>query len=234
MAKKRLDPDLLEKMVRKTRKSKQYLREQVSRRASRIAISSLAAQLLWARELGLGIASALNRSDPGVRDEVRSSPSLRPVVANPKALRQVRSAQQKKDPNLGAAVDFLLEDSELRDRCRDLLLARRHYDRVVREATTVLDNRLKKVSGISNMHPGALVGKALAPDPNKAVIIVSAERDEQEGFFSICKGVMQVFRNRAHHTLSNAFTQADALKFCGFIDTILAVVAKGEIHSERI
>ena len=233
MPKKKLDPDLLEKMVRKTRKSKQYLREQVSRRASRIAVSSLAAQILWARDLGLGIASALNRSDPGVRDEVRSSPRLLPVAVSAKGIRQFRSPQQR-NPNLGTAIDFLLEDSELRDRCRDLLLARRHYDRVVREATTVLDNRLKKVSGISNMNPGALVGKALAPDPNKAVIIVSTERDEQEGFFSICKGVMQVFRNRAHHTLSNAFTQADALKFCGFIDTILAVVGKGEIHSERI
>jgi|SRR5579859_593145 len=233
MPKKKLDPDLLEKMVRKTRKSKQYLREQVSRRASRIAVSSLAAQILWARDLGLGIASALNRSDPRVQDEVRSSPRLLPVAANARGIRQFRSPQQR-NPNLGTAIDFLLEDSELRDRCRDLLLARRHYDRVVREATTVLDNRLKKVSGISNMNPGALVGKALAPDPNKAVIIVSAERDEQEGFFSICKGVMQVFRNRAHHTLSNAFTQADALKFCGFIDTILAVIGKGEIHSERI
>jgi uncharacterized protein (TIGR02391 family) len=234
MAKMKLNPEILEKMVRKTSKSKQYIREQLSRRASRNAVSSLAAQLLWAREMGLGIASALNRSDASVRDEVRSSPIVLPAVTSPKGMRLVRSAHRKKDAHLGEAIDFLLEDSELRDRSRDLLLAKRHYDRVVREATTVLDNRLKKVSGISNMNPSALVGKALNPDPNKAVIVVSAEKDEQEGFFSICKGVMQAFRNRAHHTLSNAFTQADALKFCGFIDTILAVIDKGEIHPERI
>jgi uncharacterized protein (TIGR02391 family) len=234
MAKRRLDTDLLDKMVKKTRKSKQYLREQVSRRASRNAVSSLAAQLLWARELGLGITSALNRADSTVRDEVRTTPAAAPAVANHTTRRPSRPMRHGREPNLGAAIDFLLQDSELRDRCRDLLLARRHYDRVVREATTVLDDRLKKVSGISGMNPGALVGKALAPDPSRAVIVISAEKDEQEGIFSICKGVMQAFRNRAHHTLSSAFTQADALKFCGFIDTILAVVGKGAVHPERI
>src|SRR6266851_2132482 len=229
MAKRRLDTDLLDKMVKKTCKSKQYLREQVSRRASRHGISSLAAQLLWARELGLGIAYALNRAEPSVRDEIRSAPAGAPAVANQAARRAQSPVRNKRGPNLGAAIDFLLQDSELHGRCKDLLLARRHYDRVVREATTVLDDRLKKVSGISGMNPAALVGKALAPDPSKAVIVISGERDEQEGFFSVCKGVMQAFRNRAHHTLSSTFTQADALKFCGFIDTILAVIGKGTV-----
>ena len=234
MAKKKLDADLLDKMVRKPRKSKQYLREQVSRRATRHGISSLAAQLLWARELGLGIAYALNRAEPIVRDEIRSGATGAPAAASITARRVRSPVRHKREPNLGTAIDFLLQDSDLHDRCKDLLLARRHYDRVVREATTVLDDRLKKVSGISGMNPAALVGKALAPDPGRAVIVISAEKDEQEGFFSICKGVMQAFRNKAHHTLSSAFTQAEALKFCGFIDTILAVVGKATIHPERI
>jgi hypothetical protein len=234
MANRKLNSDLLDKMVRKTHKSKQYLREQVSRSASRRGVSSYAAQLLWARELGLGIASALSKADSDVKNEVRSSPAVAPTVINRTSRRLVRSSPKNRGPNLGAAIDFLLEDAELRGRCRDLLLARRHYDRVVREATTVLDSRLKTVSGIAHLNPAALVGKTLAPDPAKAVIVVSSEQDQQEGFFYVCKGVMQAFRNRAHHTLSNAFTQADALKFCGFIDTILAVIGKGQVHPERI
>lgn len=230
MTRNKLNPELLAKMAQRTSKPKQYMREQISKRASRSAISSLAAQLLWARDLGLGIASAF----PNVRDEVRSTTSALPAFVNSRTKRSPGLIKQKKEANLGPAIDFLLSDPELHDRCRDLILARRHYDRVVREATTVLDDRLKTVSGISNMNPSALVGKALAPDPTKAVIIISHEKDEQEGFFYTCKGVMQTFRNRAHHTLSNTFTQADALKFCGFIDTILAVIAKGEIHTERI
>ena len=47
--------------------------------------------------------------------------------------------------------------------------------RLRREATTVLDDRLKKKTGITNMNPDNLVGKALNPDPLKAAIEVSAE-----------------------------------------------------------
>lgn len=235
MARNKLDRDLLAKMAQKTDKPKQYIREQISKRASRNAISSLAAQLLWARDLGLGITYALNRSEPNVRDEVRSTKSPLPAFTNGRtAQRSGAPKRSKKGADLGSAIDFLLTDVDLHDRCRDLILARRHHDRVVREATTVLDDRLKSVSGISHMNPSALVGKALAPDPSKAVIIISKDKDEQEGFFYTCKGVMQTFRNRAHHTLSNSFTQADALKFCGFIDTILALISNGEVHQERI
>jgi uncharacterized protein (TIGR02391 family) len=183
--------------------------------------------------MGLGITAALNRAGAAVGEEIRSSPgtSSRGFATAPKHSPRTRL---RKDPNLAATIPFVLEDPELRDRCRDLILARRHYDRVVREATTVLDNRLKKLTGISHMNPADLVGKVLAPDPTRAVITISTEKDLQEGFFSICKGVMQAFRNRAHHNLSNSFTQADALRFCGFIDTILAVVGKGQVHLERV
>lgn len=233
MSRNRLDRELLTKMSEKTEKPKKYVREQISKRASRNVMSSLAAQLLWARDLGLGIASALNRSDPSIRQEMQAKTPSMPTFANSRTGKSGRMARPGKT-NLGPAIDFLLADPELRGRCRDLILARRHYDRVVREATTVLDDRLKVVSGISHMNPRDLVGKALAPDPSKAVIVISKNKDQQEGFFSTCKGVMQTFRNTAHHTLSNTFTQADALKFCGFIDTILALISKGEVHQERI
>jgi len=46
------------------------------------------------------------------------------------------------------------------------------------------------------MNPENLVGKAINPDPAKAVIEVSSERAAQEGIYSICKGVMLAFRIR--------------------------------------
>lgn len=235
MGKNKLDLQLLGKMATRSGKTRQYIREQISRRAGRQAVSSLAAQLSWAQAMGIGITTALNRASSDVRDEVRQGGT---APARPLHLKSDRGAhrdRQKRAVILGAAeINFVLADAELKDRCRDLLLAKKHYDRVLREATTVLDDRLKKVSGIHKMNPSPLVGKALNPDPAKAVVVVSADKDQQEGFFFICKGVMQAFRNNAHHTLSSAFTQADALKFCGFIDTILAVLTKAQVHPERI
>ena len=114
-----------------------------------------------------------------------------------------------------------------------MLLARKHFDREVREATTVLDHRLKLKSSIKNMNPVNLVGKALNPDSEKAIIVVSQDGHEQEGFHAICKGVMLAFRDKTHHTLSDKFTREDALKFCGFIDTLLGTIDYAETHPER-
>jgi hypothetical protein len=238
MGKTKLDPGLLQKIVRASGKSKQYVREQISRRASGIGVSSLAAQLLWARSLNIGIAHALSRADQSVKMEVRDTvqsiaPTSKAGVIRAASQRSAQPPRKEQDLN-AKTINFLLQDLELRARCRDLILAKSHHDRVFREATTVLEDRVKKMSGLNNLTSVPLVGKALNPEPAKAVIVMSNDKEEQSGVFYICMGVMQVFRNKTHHNLSNAFTQADALKFCGFIDTILAVVGQGQVHPERV
>ncbi len=235
MARQRLDAKLLAKLHAKTRKSEQYLREQISRRANRAGISSEAQLILWAKQLGIGTATYQRKLAPNIQEEVRSRlPSLfateRPQPSH--AGKKVKRSTQRS--NVQAAIEYLLQDDELRERCRDLLKASKHFDRVFREATTVFDDRLKKIAGITNMNPANLVGKVLNPDPQKAIVIVSPDRDEQDGFFSICKGLVLSFRNTTHHSLSNKFTREDALKFCGFVDAILAVLKQAKVHRERI
>lgn len=237
MPKQRLDPRLLEKLAKKTGKPTKYLREQISRRAGRQGVSSEAALVLWCRKIGIGATTFLNKQAATVKDEVRSASArngdgLQRVQSPGSASLKNRRPAGK--PAFGPIVDMVLQDKQLRDRCRDLLTARKNFDRVFREATTVFDDRLKKLSGIQRMKPQDLIGKALNPDPQKAVLEISAEREEQEGFYSICKGVMLVFRNSTHHALSDKMTREDGLKFCGFLDALLTVLGQAAVHPERV
>jgi hypothetical protein len=226
----RLDARLLENIARARRKPEKYVREQISKSAARLGITSEAAQIVMAREFGLGTAQALRKLPPHAQDQVHRVPN---ALAGP------RSVAQKPEVSRGKAVKTLpeiaaiemLRDQELKSRCADLLKARRHFDRVFREATTVLDDRIKKKSGIKRMNPVALVGKALNPDPQKSVLVVSDEAAEQEGVHSICKGLMLAFRDKTHHELNDKLTRNDAIKFCGFVDTVLAIMDGARVRT---
>lgn len=237
MAKATLNLDLLKKMARASGKTTQYVREQISKRASRLTITSPAAQILWAKELHIGTAHALRKATDSVknevRDELRSGSESTAPLAKTHTARSVTGRARAKILDR-ATVSYVLQDEQLRTRCVDLIVAVKHHDRALREATTVLEDRVKKLSGIKGMTAVPLFGKALNPDPTKAVVVISDEKEEQAGIYHICLGVMEVFRNKTHHNLSNSFTQIDAMKFCGFVDTLLAVLAPGRVHPERI
>jgi len=49
----------------------------------------------------------------------------------------------------------MLGDGELRGRCTDLLLRKKHHDRVVREATTILEDRIRRLTGIRGLTAAA-------------------------------------------------------------------------------
>jgi len=228
----RLDPGLLGKLVKKTGNSVKYVREQISKRAAKQGISSEAAMILWAKEFGIGTGTFQRRLAPHLQDQVRAGlPALFTALApssnkgNGKAM--ARSAPRPVS-GLRAAIEYLLSDEELKRRCGDLLTARGSFDRVFREATTVLDDRLKKLAQIKEkINPDALVAKVL--HPSKAILVVSEHADEQEGFFNLTKGLMAAFCNPTHHSLNDKLTQEDALRFCGFIDAMLTLLGKARV-----
>lgn len=225
-----LDRKLLSAIAEKTEKPEQYIREQISRRASRLGISSEAAQILWAKEFGIGTARFHRSLPPHIQQQVRNLlPSVfasQPEARKPKASRARAHQPKKQDPIL-AAIEYLLKDEELRNRCTDLLRARRNFDRVFREATTVLDDRLKRLAGIKRrINPADLAAHVL--HPRRAILRVSPDDDEQEGFFLVCRGLFLAFRNSTHHQLSDKFTREDALRFCGFVDFLLAAIEQAQ------
>jgi hypothetical protein len=80
----RLNQTLLQKVAARLGKTPQYIREQVSRRASREGVASPAALVMWARDLGIGVASALEKLPPHVQQQLSM-----PRVVAPRPVRVV-------------------------------------------------------------------------------------------------------------------------------------------------
>jgi len=230
----RLDKRLLNKIHSETGKPVKYVRELISKRASRLGISSEAFQVLWAKKLGIGTAhfqrTLSSTSQQEIRDSLlgnfaKESLKLKPRTSGSKSGKTRRAAP------LRAAIQYLLMDDELRNRCTDLLLAKGNYDRVFREATTVLEHRLRKLALVTDKKIKACDLAAKVLHPNNAILRVSEEDGEQEGFYQICRGLFQTFRNPTHHQLSEKFRRENTLQFCGFVDSLLATLEQAQIRT---
>lgn len=129
-----------------------------------------------------------------------------------------------------------IEDTELKERCSDILSAPSDFDRVINQATLVLEDRIRTKSGVSTNLSGVnLVNKALNTNPEKTILLVSDDPGIHEGICLICRGIMMSFRNPTHHTISdsNQITREDALKFTAFIDYLLKFLDKSKIQEEN-
>src|SRR6266436_4441477 len=112
MTKPLLDQGLLKKLAKKTRKDEQYLREQISKRAARMGIASQAAQILWARDLGIGAGRFLGKLPAHIQEQVRDGvPVGRPARAFRAETKAPARGAAAPDP-VRAAVDTLLLDAE--------------------------------------------------------------------------------------------------------------------------
>ena len=124
----------------------------------------------------------------------------------------------------------LIKDTELKSRCSDLLSASEHFDRVINQATLVLEERIR---GFAPDHSGmtglALVMKAMNGEISKSKVVFSDVSAEQEGFVSIYKGLIGAFRNQSHHRFLANVTREQALQICAFIDNMLAALGAAKI-----
>ncbi len=118
-----------------------------------------------------------------------------------------------------------IRDEELKNRCSDLLSAPGNFDRVINQATQVLEDRIRKKSRVEKPLTGVpLVNAVLNADPARTILPISDNAEEHEGICHICRGVMLAFRNPTHHQLLDKYTREDALKLCAFIDNLLHLV----------
>jgi len=117
-----------------------------------------------------------------------------------------------------------ITDEELKGRCSDILSAPSNFDRVVNQATLVLEDRIRKKSKLTNEIGVQLVNKAINSDASKSVLKLSDDPDEHEGFGHICRGIVLSFRNPTHHRIVQNYSREEALKFCAFVDSLLKVI----------
>src|SRR5438874_1896376 len=126
-----LDQKLMEKIARRIgKKNITSINSMVSKRAAKLGVSSETALVILARQHGIGTSTYQRRLDPAKQAEIRDSlPALLAPSrsSNGKSdARRLQSARPiiNKRASLKAAIEYLIEDPELRERCQDILLAR--------------------------------------------------------------------------------------------------------------
>lgn len=125
---------------------------------------------------------------------------------------------------------LVIKDDELRERCFDLLNSPGNYDRVIREATTILEDRMRNKCPheiLSRLIPQSadqtgdnLVNKLFAPDD--PVLSISSERHNRIAFHRILLGTISYLRNPYHHRLDPYTEWSWAWSTVGFVDRLLA------------
>ncbi|WP_119268587.1 TIGR02391 family protein [Taklimakanibacter deserti] len=125
-----------------------------------------------------------------------------------------------------------IRDEELRSRCADLLSAPGNFDRVINQATQVLEDRIRRKWNPGSSQTGPTLVRAAVPQtPQTGALVVSDSAEEQEGIGHIGAGLMLAFRNPTHHHLTDKFTRENALKVCAFVDELLHMIDAAKIKS---
>jgi len=225
-----LDTKLLEKIANKLgKKNRTHVNVMVSKRASKLGISSESALILIAKENNIGTAWYQRRLDPEKQMEIHDNLlSIFPHPANhtnTKTQNKGKSSKITLRMVLKNAIEYLLKDDILRGRCMDNLLGNRNFDIAINQATLVLEDRIRtKAQPPSRLVGENLVNYAFNDDLSRTILQISSNQEEQRGFTYIIRGIVPAFRNLTHHHVTTKFSREDGLRVCGFIDVLLRIV----------
>lgn len=228
-----LDPKLLSKLAAKLGKSKQHTRETISRFANKQGIASEVALIVLAKREGIGTALYQRSLDPAKQSQVRDTLPVNMGLEKPRPAKTGGAkVARRRVPNQKAvvtnAIEYLVRDPILLARCRDLLLASSNFDRVINQATLILEDRIRTKSQPPKKMTGEpLVGFAFNEDVDKTRLRVeSGDADDQRGFTQILRGIVPAFRNKTHHHIVDTLSREEAMRVVGFIDVLLGIVDK--------
>jgi hypothetical protein len=190
---------------------------------SRYVLQAVDQKLAEGREyLNVGV---VGRTDPLplLMDEVlgRAPESALPA-------REDESLAHRPQPRPLVMQSIEIRDPELRERCLDLFELFREQgqperlDTVVMEATRILENRLRALSGADATIGGVELAKFALGDKR---LMVSHVAPEQEAAHLLYRGVFGFIRNRVHHRLVADLQPERVLQIVGMIDYLISVAA---------
>lgn len=128
----------------------------------------------------------------------------------------------------GALLPPILDDV-LRSRVADILSGQGPYDRAVREAGVVLEDRVRSRAGVAP----TLVGVDLmsAAFRRGGALILSNAEAEQEAAHQLYRGFIGFFKNPSSHRLTTV-TGGSARALVAFVDVLLGIVDSSRLRTE--
>lgn len=147
------------------------------------------------------------------------------IVAPEAALRPSVSAPAVTITATSQMAHIEIVDQELRERCLDLFndfdesKQTHRFDTVVGEATRILEDRVRRLSGLGTDVSGVDLMKS-AFGGTSPKLRLSTNASEQEGAHLLFRGVVGFIRNPVHHRLEK-IERERAIQILGFIDYLL-------------
>jgi len=133
---------------------------------------------------------------------------------------------------------LMIRDEQLRSRCADLLEAPGAYDRVIQEATRVLEDRIRSRvphETLSRLIPNSgdqigenLINRLFSVDD--ATLSVSDDRVRRIAIRNILVGVVSYLRNPSHHHIDDQTQWSWAWSTVGLIDRLITDVEACEVR----
>jgi uncharacterized protein (TIGR02391 family) len=236
MARRILDEKLIKRLAEKLNREPRAVGVMVSKRAAKLGISSEAALVVFAKANNIGTAVFQRSLEPSKQAEIRGCLAAETPRKADRAHRRAGGNGEQRNPAIDyktamrLAIDALLNDATLKDRCRDLLLARSKFDRAVNQATLVLEHRIREKAQPEKRLTGEnLVNFAFNENLDRSRLrVASGNSDDQRGITQILRGLVPAFRNTTHHHIVDDLSREEAMRICGFIDVLLRVVDGAE------
>lgn len=213
MIRTKLNKSLLKKISEKLNKKEQYLREQISKRSSKFGISSLAVEIVWARELGIGVASSMINIPDYVREQVRVTSSVTAKPSKKKSsptisatnIAQINIAGSGNDHLMGVKIkNYNLHSEILRVTTKRFNSGQ--YADAIEAAYKLIIKCVKEMvfSKTDEKKDGMqAMGRAFDFDRQTPLIKFNnltsdEEKDEQRGITMLFKGITFIRNSKAH------------------------------------